>query len=447
MKPFFTKPDYQIILFISLLLQLIGELCAQGIQPGQDLPAWQEGMMDLHHINTGRGDAAFYVFPDGTTMLVDAGEMNPTSPRVMSARNATMHPDYTRHPYEWIAVYIDSMMPKGQEPRLDYAMITHFDSDHFGSIYYGAPVSESKKYALTGMAGVGELVPIHNMIDRGYPDYTYPVDMKSELMDEVLKQFPRYRGKYLTIKNYWNFVDHQVKENGMKAASLKVGRDDQITLQYKPEAFSNFKVRNIKSNGTYWSGKGYETFEYFPSFKDSAFNKMPGENPMSNAIRIEYGNFTYFTGGDMPGDTSLGKPFWHDTESPAAPIIGEVDVTTLNHHGNRDSHNATYVRALKARVYIQQSWSSDHPGHEVLRRLTSTYLYPGPRDLFATNTLQPNIDVIGPSLPNSYKAPNGHIVVRVMPGGDEYYVIALDDENIEYKVNAVFGPYTSKVKN
>jgi hypothetical protein len=31
---------------------------------GQPLPAWQEGYLDLHHINTGRGNAAFYILPD-----------------------------------------------------------------------------------------------------------------------------------------------------------------------------------------------------------------------------------------------------------------------------------------------------------------------------------------------------------------------------------------------
>ena len=36
--------------------------------------------MELHHINTGRGNAGFYIFPDGTTMLVDAGDMSETHP-------------------------------------------------------------------------------------------------------------------------------------------------------------------------------------------------------------------------------------------------------------------------------------------------------------------------------------------------------------------------------
>ncbi|MEP6494314.1 MAG: hypothetical protein ABJF01_16645 [bacterium] len=29
--------------------------------------------MDIHQISTGRGNSALFIFPDGTTLLVDAG--------------------------------------------------------------------------------------------------------------------------------------------------------------------------------------------------------------------------------------------------------------------------------------------------------------------------------------------------------------------------------------
>ena len=37
------------------------------------LPPWTRGTLDIHQISTGRGNAALIVFPDGTTMVVDAG--------------------------------------------------------------------------------------------------------------------------------------------------------------------------------------------------------------------------------------------------------------------------------------------------------------------------------------------------------------------------------------
>jgi hypothetical protein len=34
-----------------------------------------------------------------------------------------------------------------------------------------------------------------------------------------------------------------------------------------------------------------------------------------------------------------------------------------------------------------------------------------------------------------------------MPGGNEYHIIILNDENTEYEVKAVFGPYQTKKKS
>jgi hypothetical protein len=77
----------------------------------------------------------------------------------------------------------------------------------------------------------------------------------------------------------------------------------------------------------------------------------------------------------------------------------------------------------------------------VLIRATTPYLYEGPRDIFSTNMLQANKDVIGPLIDRSYKSQQGHIIVRVLPGGKTYCVIILDDTIESIKVKDVFGPY------
>ena len=58
--------------------------------------------------------------------------------------------------------------------------------------------------------------------------------------------------------------------------------------------------------------------------------------------------------------------------------------------------------------------------------------------------LEANRLVIGPLIDQSYKSEQGHIVVRVMPGGKSYYIIILDDANTDRLVKAVFGPYKTK---
>ena len=65
----------------GLLFALVAE-CAFS----QELPQWKEGYMDIHHINTGRGDCTFCILPDGTTLLIDAGENNRVGERVVAAK-------------------------------------------------------------------------------------------------------------------------------------------------------------------------------------------------------------------------------------------------------------------------------------------------------------------------------------------------------------------------
>jgi hypothetical protein len=63
--------------------------------------------------------------------------------------------------------------------------------------------------------------------------------------------------------------------------------------------------------------------------------------------------------------------------------------------------------------------------------------------VFATNMLDANRLVIGPLLDRLLSA-QGHLVVRVAPGGASYQVIVLDDAAETYTVKAVHGPYESR---
>ncbi|MBX3253356.1 MAG: hypothetical protein KF862_04375 [Chitinophagaceae bacterium] len=411
---------------------------AQVAERGKALPQWQEGYLDLHHINTGWGDAAFYIFPDGTTMLFDAGEINPTDARAFTPRNAPMRPDYSKRAYEWIAHYIRQVAPLKDKVVIDYAAISHFHDDHFGSWYPGAKLSATGKYHLTGITGVGELVPIQLLLDRGYPAYDYPVGIQ-HINDKTSGEINI--GK--TMQNYFAFTAAQ-QAKGMKAAMFKAGSRTQIALKHKPLSFTGFYVQNIKANGLIWTGKDSSVSQFFPRVNVADTKTWPGENGLSLVLTIHYGPFVYYTGGDCGGIVSYGDPAWKDVETPVAGVVGEVDIATLDHHGNRDAVNEFQIKTFKPRVWIQQAWSADHPGEEVLRRLTTPYLYDGPRDLFTTNMLESNRYVIGSLIDRSYRSLQGHIVVRVLAGGKEYYVIILDDSRPDMPVKEVFGPYQSK---
>jgi beta-lactamase superfamily II metal-dependent hydrolase len=410
--------------FYSIVGLFIGfAACAFSQQVGEELPAWKPGTMDLHHISTGRGNASFFILPDGTTMLLDAGAMDATDPRTNSPRTTRAVPDSSRTPGEWVSRYIGHVLQSIDHSEIDYAVLTHFHDDHMGSINALCKTSSNGAYKLSGLTEVGDRIRIRNMLDRGWPDYDYPKPMNNSM-----------------VENYRAFIKWQAENRKLKPGRFQPGRHDQIVLQYDPKGYTEFEIRNLSANGEVWTGVGDNTRKRFPAISDLALMDRPSENDCSIALRISYGPFDYFTGGDIGGGLQPGAPDWLDLETPVAQVVGPVEVNVLNHHGNKSSENAFFVHTLRPRVHIIQVWSSDHPADTVLERLLSMRLYPGPRDIFATSMTEANKLVIGENLAKLC-SDQGHVVVRVDQDGKSYKVIIVDDSNEKMAVKGVFGPY------
>ena len=391
------------------------------LDTGKELPAWQEGFLDIHHISTGRGNATFMVFPDGTTMVVDMGDMSETHSRTLSERNTPALPNASKTPAKWVANYIKQFGP-GKE-KIDYALITHYHDDHFGEIDSLRKKHTEGDYLLTGITELGSILSIGKLMDRGFE---FPVNLKDTVIQEKYHLKNDAYSMIGTLQEYWKFIDFQKEKNKMVYETFKAGSDTQIQLKESSD-YPTFKVQNLFVNGGAID-KNRNTIALFSE------GEYPGENDLCTGIRISYGKFDYYTGGDISGIDGLGQENPNSPETVYAPIIGPVDVATLNHHGNRNSQNPFYVSQIKPRVWIDQVWSSDHPGENVLRRITSTQLYPGPRDLYATSMLEANELVIGGRIRNSFQSLHGHVVVRVYPGGDKYSVYVLNDRTTERKV-------------
>ena len=384
------------------------------VKVGDTLPLWKEGYLDIHHINTGKGESSFFILPDGTTLLVDAGATARPKPRVTDPK-----PDGSRTPGEWISRYILHFMQDQPEKKLDYVLLTHFHDDHMGELYPGLKTSVAGNYILTGITEVGENIPFGKLVDRNWPDYNFPAPLHENY-----------------VQNYIRFVKWNIENKGLRAEQFKVGVNDQFTLLRNPGKYPDFEIRNLASNGHVWTGTGSNERNYFPPMTDLRPEEYPGENMCSIAFRLSYGKFDYFNGGDL----TTGEPgTWQDIETPVGLVTGPVDVCEANHHAYYDAMGTPFLKALRPRVDIIQVWSPSQPAANILARMLSSWTYPGPRDIFATNTMEETRIVSGRM--ESLKSQQGHIVVRVNPGGENYMIYILDDSSENFKVKAIFGPY------
>jgi len=185
----------------------------------EKLKTWSEGYLDIHFINTGRGDLSFLILPDGTTALIDAGNLQKEA---FEAKYAPLKatqpvPNDSLSAAAWAARYIRNVLPPQAPLAIDYAIVTHFHDDHYGSL-----------------VALSKLVPIKKLIDRNFPDYTYPFDLKQFLSENAV------------FKSYLSFANSDT----VHTEAAKVGSATQIKLLHDPKRYPQFQIRNVKANAT-----------------------------------------------------------------------------------------------------------------------------------------------------------------------------------------------------
>ena len=293
------------LLFLATLLTAA---MAYGQNP-EYLPEWKEGYLDIHTIATGRGDAALVIMPDGTTLMIDAGDN--------AKKGDTQHPDATKLPSEWQAIYMKHFMSQlPDKDNLDYAMITHFHNDHMGTVKDMVPGNNG--YGLSGITLVGERIHFNKLVDRGWPNYDFPSKEK------VLGANKGFMPEYIRFAQY-------SANHGTQMEKFEVGSKNQFTLVHNPKPYAkNFEIRNLASAGEVWTGKGNKSRKMY-----SGDPMLFDENMNSCAIRLRYGKFTYYNGGDLSGGNwpELYKSHERDFETQVGNVCGKVTVMKANHHG------------------------------------------------------------------------------------------------------------------
>jgi hypothetical protein len=268
----------------------------EAVEVGKPLSAWTEGTLDIHHINTGRGDSVFFILPDGTTLLADAsdGQAYPLpAPFGMPTK-----PDSSRQAGEWIARYITRTLRNFPEKQIDYAILSHFHGDHIGKVSPDSKRSPEGRYALTGISEIPEYVPVRRIIDRNWPDYNHPAPLE--------------------LDNYRKFLAWQIEHRGLVVEQFKPGQNNQIVLRRNPSAYPAFEVRNLIANGRVWTGVGTESRQLADmkngersGAKTSAASRFA--SPMGNSITSAAGTLDAKTRVLL--NSAQG---WQDVEPAAA---------------------------------------------------------------------------------------------------------------------------------
>jgi len=386
-------------------------------QPYSEAAPWRHGEMELHFIYTGRGENAFYILPDGTTVVNDTGDLAPSKHLQLDECPWRPSPDLLGG--ECVSRYIRRLV---KTRKIDYLLLSHWHEDHFGAQWFRAKTTADGRQ-VCGMALLGEDFDFGAFLDNQHDDfgkYNSADDKKSLGMMR-------------------DFLARQ-KAKGMTHEPFRVGALNQIRLQHDPkgEFAKVFSVRNVAANGTVWTGRGEESKNCADThFEKIGRTRIP-QNELSMSIRIDYGKFAFLTSGDLSMEflDEKGEPYsWEGVCGRAA---GKVNVCKSNHHGGWKSMNREFLAAVRADVYVSCINHRKQLNYDNMPDIASPEFAPG--GALVCPTVVPEWARIQAPTASWWKnvAPAGHVVVKVAPGGGSYRIYILDSATEEARIKYVY---------
>jgi len=384
---------------------------------GTTLPKWEKGHFRISMLFNGRGESAFLVMPDGTSLMVDCGDY------VFRGRDVVTHlPDDSRRAGEWISRYVLRENPNGR--KVDYFLLTHYHSDHAGSGKFSAGRGANGTYSISGIGQAMDMLDFTTFIDRSWPNVNDPAPRNDNFDDWTVKH----------VKE----VYAEAERRGIKVERFRLEKgSDQIRQLHGGGGKFSFTPLCARGEILRRDGTVLDLGKY--GRPRSRF----GENELSIGFVLSLGDFCYFTAGDFQGGVKGADGKRVEIEDILAAECPQVDVAKANHHGHHSMPDKL-VNALRARVVLAGVWHQAHMTRDAVRRLAKggwPCLYaPG---LFPERRRKEDAaeawmkDVA----PESFKG--AHAVVDVAPDGASYRLMMVDASDEQYRVLGAYDFKTS----
>ena len=287
--------------------------------------------MEIHMFYINQADSQLIVFPSGYNILIDVGDYSGSEAK------------HTKH----VAKQIEEILG---HKTIDVFVCTHYHVDHFGSVGNNGIWYLLEKGGFT----------VKKFLKRnaGY----FAGDKYSDCNKDTLvwKNAGEMNSGMARMVCYASSSKDKTKlskvaENAHRCSKTQINPPDE-----------GARVVIIERDGL---GVNSED-SGMPVGRNTVGNDpCTSENDFSICLRIEYGDFKYATCGDITGFTLDYETNYHNIETYIAPMMGEVDLMKVSHHGADSGTNKKWCETLKPTVSLITCGDDVFPDYEVMDRL------------------------------------------------------------------------------